>query len=156
MTADPRDILERREIEAYWTWAERLADRARQIFRHHDGNCRDVESKYDGSPITTLDRRIEEMWRAEVGATFPEHGVLGEEFPPTNPTASWQWIFDPIDGTEEFIHRLPFFGCILALHYQGNPVVAVIDHPMLDRRCSAAYARGTIENGRRVTCTYIP
>ena len=60
---------------------------------------------------------------------------------------------DPIDGTEDFVQHLPTFGSILALHYRGEPVVGVIDHPVLDMRVSAAFGRGAHYNGRRVTLT---
>jgi len=73
--------------------------------------------------------------------------------PPANPEAAYQWIMDPIDGTEDFVQHLPTFGSILALHYCGEPVVGVIDHPVLDMRVSAAFGLGAHYNGRRVTLT---
>jgi fructose-1,6-bisphosphatase/inositol monophosphatase family enzyme len=57
---------------------------------------------------------------------------------------------DPIDGTEEFVHGIPTFGTMLALHHRGVPLVGVIDHPALDIRVTAGVGLGTHRNGRRV------
>jgi fructose-1,6-bisphosphatase/inositol monophosphatase family enzyme len=57
---------------------------------------------------------------------------------------------DPIDGTEEFVHGIPTFGTMLALHHRGVPLVGVIDHPALDIRVSAGVGLGTRRNGRPV------
>lgn len=102
-----------------------------------------VERKRDGSFVTDADRAVEERLRELIAMHYPKHGVLGEEFPPKLPDADFQWIIDPIDGTEDFIHCVPTFGSILSVHYRGTPVVGVLDHPALGLRCHAAYGRGT-------------
>jgi len=105
-----------------------------------------VERKRDGSFVTNADRDVEQAIRDRVAALYPNHGVLGEEFPPTNPHAEFQWILDPIDGTEDFVHRVPTFGSILSVYYRGAPIVGVLDHPALGLRCHAAFGRGTYKN----------
>src|SRR5262249_56574546 len=81
---------------------------------------------------------------------FPDHGVIGEEYPPSRPDSEFQWIMDPIDGTEEFVHGIPTFGAMLALHHQGAPLVGVIDHPALDLLVSAGRGIGAYRNGHRL------
>jgi fructose-1,6-bisphosphatase/inositol monophosphatase family enzyme len=115
----------------------------------------DVKRKPDKSFVTSVDLQVETRLRELIAKHFPDHGVIGEEFPATNPEAAFQWIMDPIDGTEDFVQRLPTFGTILALHYHGEPVVGIIDHPVLDIQLSAAFNRGTYHNGQRVTLTDI-
>lgn len=112
-----------------------------------------VERKADGSFVTNVDLEVEDRLRTLITRRFPEHGILGEEFPPARPGARFQWILDPIDGTEDFVHRVPTFGSILALHYAGVPIVGVVDHPMLDLRCHAAFGRGTFKDATAVRLT---
>jgi fructose-1,6-bisphosphatase/inositol monophosphatase family enzyme len=57
---------------------------------------------------------------------------------------------DPIDGTEEFVHGIPTFGAMLALHHRGAPLVGVIDHPALDLLVSAGRGVGAYRNGHRL------
>jgi fructose-1,6-bisphosphatase/inositol monophosphatase family enzyme len=111
----------------------------------------EVKRKPDRSFVTSADLKVEEQWRELIGRHFPDHGIIGEEYPPTRPEAPFQWIMDPIDGTEDFVQRMPAFGSILALHYRGEPVVGVIDHPVLDIRVSAAFGLGARKNGERIT-----
>jgi histidinol-phosphatase len=143
---DPRRALAPSTIEALHNHALEFADAARAII---DDAWRDgfgVRRKRDGSFVTDADLAVEERLRQLIGAHYPEHGVLGEEFPAKHPQAEYQWVLDPIDGTEDFVHRVPTFGSILALHYRGAPVVGVLDHPALGVRCHAAFGRGTYKN----------
>jgi histidinol-phosphatase len=109
-----------------------------------------VRHKSDGSYVTDADLAVETLLRRLIEERYPTHGILGEEFPPRLPHAEYQWILDPIDGTEDFVHRVPTFGSILALYYRGAPLVSVIDHPVLGLRCHAAYGRGSYRNDTRV------
>jgi histidinol-phosphatase len=150
---DPRNELSRTDIEDFHALAQELADEARTIIRTMLGTGFSVVRKPDGSFVTGADFKVEERLREMVEKRFPEHGILGEEYAPRFPDAPFQWIFDPIDGTEEFVQRLPTFGSIIALHYRGLPVSGVIEHPALDLRVSAAFGLGAYRNGERVRVT---
>ncbi len=100
--------------------------------------------------MTDVDLAAERVLRRAIGRAFPDHGILGEEFPPTRSGAPFQWILDPIDGTTSLTHGIPFYGTIIALHHAGTPLVGVIDLPGLDRRYSAAVGLGAWCNGRRL------
>jgi len=106
----------------------------------------EVKTKDDGSPVTSADLAVEARLRALTLAAFPDHGQLGEEFPPHKPEADFRWVFDPVDGTEDFVHRVPTFGSIIGLFYRGEPVVGVIDIPMLEERVSAAFGLGAFRD----------
>jgi histidinol-phosphatase len=106
----------------------------------------EVKVKDDGSPVTSADLAVEARLRALTLAAFPEHGQLGEEFPPHKPEAEFRWVFDPVDGTEDFVHRVPTFGSIIGLFYRGEPVVGVIEIPMLEERVHAAYGLGALRD----------
>ena len=138
------------EIERYHAAALELADEARRIVRPALETGFSVETKRDRSLVTDVDRAVERRWRELIDRWFPDHGAIGEEYPPTRPESAFQWIMDPIDGTEEFVHGIPTFGTMLALHRGGVPLVGVIDHPALDIRVTAGVGLGTHRNGRRV------
>jgi fructose-1,6-bisphosphatase/inositol monophosphatase family enzyme len=139
-----------RDIERYHAAALELADEARRIVRPALERGLRVETKADRSLVTDVDRAVERRWRELIARWFPGHGALGEEYPATRPESAFQWIMDPIDGTEEFVHGIPTFGTMLALHRAGVPLVGVIDHPALDIRVNAGVGLGTFRNGRRV------
>jgi fructose-1,6-bisphosphatase/inositol monophosphatase family enzyme len=141
------------DIARYHTAAIEMADEARGIVTAALERGFRVETKLDRSLVTDADKAVERRLRELIGRWFPEHGVLGEEYPPTRPESVFQWIMDPIDGTEEFVHGIPTFGTMLALHHRGTPLVGVIDHAALDLRVTAARGLGTFRRARvRRTC----
>src|SRR5215470_469150 len=145
-----------RDIERYHAAALELADEARRIVRPALERGFSVETKADRSLVTDVDRAVERRWRELIDRWFPDHGALGEEYPPTRPDSAFQWIMDPIDGTEEFVHGIPTFGTMLALHHRGVPLIGMIDHPALDIRVNAAVGLGTHRNGHRVRLGDVP
>jgi len=144
------------DIARYHAAAVELADEARRIVGPALERGFSVETKPDQSLVTDVDRTVERRLRELIGRWFPDHGILGEEYPPTHPESAFQWIMDPIDGTEEFVHGIPTFGTMLALHHGGVPLVGVIDHPALDVRVNAGIGLGTYRNGRRIRLTDAP
>jgi histidinol-phosphatase len=138
------------DVERYHAAALEMADEARRIVLAAMARGFGVETKADRSLVTDVDRAVETHLRERIARWFPEHGVIGEEFPATGAGSPFQWIMDPIDGTEEFVHRVPTFGTMLALYHRDTPVVGVIDHPPLDLRVSAGVGLGAYRNGVRI------
>jgi fructose-1,6-bisphosphatase/inositol monophosphatase family enzyme len=66
-------------------------------------------------PVTAADRAAEAAMRTFIKRTFPEHGVVGEEFGADRPDAEYVWVLDPIDGTKSFICGMPAWGTLIAL-----------------------------------------
>ena len=143
---DPRNSLTQKEIQEYLAFVRELLAKGRKIVQEMMDVAFSATTKADESFVTAVDLAIETMVREEVQKRFPEHGVLGEELPTINPNAEYRWITDPIDGTQNLVHRLPTFGCIVGLHYKGSPVVGGIDHPLLDLCYTAGFGLGAWEN----------
>ena len=80
-------------------------------------------------PVTAADRAAEAAMRALIRRTFPEHGVIGEEFGADRPGAEYVWVLDPIDGTKSFICGLPAWGTLIALTRRGEPIYGMMHQP---------------------------
>jgi myo-inositol-1(or 4)-monophosphatase len=123
--------------------AEAAADVAgatiRPFFRAGVG----ADMKSDASPVTIADRSAELALRAVLSQRFPEHGILGEEFPAHNPEARLRWVLDPIDGTRAFITGRPVFGTLIALLDGDTPILGVIDQCVTGERWIGAAGRPT-------------
>ncbi len=130
-----------------------LADTARAILEDTPARGGEVTLKPDGSYVSQADTRIEAAWREALGRAFPDHGVIGEEYAAESPSSPWQWVLDPIDGTDNFVHGLETFGTLVALRHEGRPVLGVIDHPRLDMRVQAARGQGAYANGEALRIT---
>lgn len=127
-----------------------LADAASQIVRDGYDALGEVEGKSDGSPVTAIDRAVELRLRELVAEHAPDHGFIGEEFPPVRPQAESVWIVDPVDGTRPFIAGMPTFGVLIALRRAGRMVLGVVDQPLLQQRWVGIEGRGCTRNGAPV------
>ena len=108
-----------------------------------------AETKPDASPVTAADRAAEQLVRELIETRFPQDGIVGEEFGTVRGDATRRWIVDPIDGTRTFVRGVPFFGCLLALEENGEPLVGVMYFPALEDTIYAARGEGAWWNGRR-------
>jgi len=132
------------------SFAIRLAEAARRALAQNDGAALGVEVKPDQSFVTRMDRLIESEIRAMIKATYPDHGIIGEEEASENPGASHVWVLDPIDGTAPFILGIPVFGTLIALAVDGVPHLGVIDVPGVGGRWLGVTGRPTTLNGAPV------
>lgn len=107
----------------------------------------DVETKGDDSPVTIADRRAEELLRRRLSATFPDDGLLGEEFGEQPGTSGRRWIIDPIDGTQSFTRGVPLYGVLVGLEDRGRCVVGSVAFPPLGETYWAAHGSGAFLNG---------
>lgn len=80
-------------------------------------------------PVTEADRAAETAMRHRILATFPAHGIIGEEFGDHQPDAEYVWVLDPIDGTKSFISGFPTWGTLVALERDGVPVYGTMHQP---------------------------
>jgi myo-inositol-1(or 4)-monophosphatase len=80
-------------------------------------------------PVTAADRAAEAAMRALIRKTFPDHGIIGEEFGDERTDAEYVWALDPIDGTKSFICGLPIWGTLIALTRAGQPVFGMMYQP---------------------------
>src|SRR5919202_2403785 len=85
-------------------------------------------------PVTAADRAAENAMRALVRRTFPEHGIVGEEFGSERTDAEYVWLLDPIDGTKSFISGMPAWGTLIGLMRFGKPVFGMMHQPFLRER----------------------
>ncbi|ALK10328.1 histidinol-phosphatase [Blastochloris viridis] len=85
-------------------------------------------------PVTDADRAGEVAMRSLITRTFPEHGILGEEFGRERADATWVWTLDPIDGTKSFIAGIPAWGTLIGLMRDGVPVYGMMHQPFVGER----------------------
>ena len=137
---------DRDEILEILEAAREFAAEAGGITLNYFGGVVDAEDKHDGSPVTVADREAERKIRERVAQRFPDHGVLGEEYPPTNEGARVRWILDPIDGTRSFMRGVPLYGVLIGVEVDGRPVVGVAHFPALGEMVSAGTGVGCYLN----------
>jgi myo-inositol-1(or 4)-monophosphatase len=98
--------------------------------------------------VTEADVAVERMFRALIAGRFPTHAVVAEEMGQGGAEgASYEWVFDPIDGTTNYAHGIPFFCSSLALEIDGVATVAAIYEPLRRELFTAERGVGAWLNG---------
>jgi histidinol-phosphatase len=100
-----------------------------------------VDTKPDRTWVTDADRGVETAVRDALGRIRPGDAVMGEEYGSSG-TGSRRWIIDPIDGTSNFVRRVPVWATLLALEVDGVLDVGVVSAPALGRRWWAGRGLG--------------
>ncbi len=107
-------------------------------------------------PVTEYDLLSERHITGQLRRHYPHHRLIGEEggvydaqvSPPAADTLTWH--IDPLDGTVNFAHGLPFYCVSLGLVRGTEPVLGVVYLPASDELFSACLGSGTQLNGEPV------
>jgi myo-inositol-1(or 4)-monophosphatase len=86
----------------------------------------DVETKSRNSFVSYVDKNAEERLVAGLKAILPESGFLTEEETISERGKEFEWIIDPLDGTTNFIHKVPLFAISVALLQNNKPVIGIV------------------------------
>lgn len=123
--------------------------RAGRIQLEHFGHIQHITKKGAIDIVTEVDVEVERMFRALIAERFPGHNILAEELGAENinPSSSFCWIFDPVDGTTNYAHGLPIFCSSLALEIDGRVELGVVYDPVRRELFSAERGGGARLNG---------
>ena len=132
MTQPPDDQL----LQSIESHAVELARGAGEILSRYFGGSLSVEFKDDRGrdPVTNADTESQEFLEKGIRASFPDHGILGEEddeekAAEDEAVPDFMWVLDPLDGTKNFLHGLPVFASSVGVMYRGEPVVGAVFTP---------------------------
>jgi fructose-1,6-bisphosphatase/inositol monophosphatase family enzyme len=110
------------------------------------------EWKSDHTPLTETDTKIHELVASAIAREYPEHSLMSEESCEDEECkeAEYTWICDPVDGTHNFSHGIPTATFVLALVKNGEPILAVINDPFMDRMYYAEKGKGAYMNDKAI------
>lgn len=97
--------------------------------------------------VTETDLAVEIMLKDRLAQLVPGANFLAEESASDADLGEFTWIIDPIDGTTNFAHGLPFVANSIALWHQDRVVLGVINLPLLGELFSASEGQGAFLNG---------
>ena len=91
-----------------------------------------VSRKGPGDFVSNADMVTEKKLIEYLKKTRPDDAILSEECGeiPAQNNSPYKWIMDPIDGTNNFLHAIPFFAISLALMRHEEIIAGVIYNPI--------------------------
>jgi myo-inositol-1(or 4)-monophosphatase len=130
--------------------AVRAARAGAEVVRHGFLDSFTTEMKGVVDPVTEVDRESEVAVKAVIATHFPDDAILAEE----GGGADWRgrrvWIVDPLDGTVNFVNRIPQVAVSVALWSEGKPLVGVVVDVSRDEEFVAAHGEGAHCNGEPI------
>jgi histidinol phosphatase-like enzyme (inositol monophosphatase family) len=143
-------MLDENSLSEFAASISTMADASGELIRTEQLKAFDLQIKDDGSPVTSVDKAAEMSIRDIIAELHPDHGIIGEEHPPSAADSEFVWAIDPIDGTLPFLAGFPVFGTLIALLHNGVPVLGVIDMPMTRERWIGGSNLPSTHNGKPV------
>jgi myo-inositol-1(or 4)-monophosphatase len=134
----------------------------------HDDNRKIILEKGAHDFVTETDKTAELMLIDGLSKILPGSGFMVEEGSVSDEGKPIKWIVDPMDGTTNFIHAIPFCSISVALQVEGEIVIGIV-YGIFQRECfyswkgTSAYLNGepvfvanTIDYNRALIATGFP
>jgi myo-inositol-1(or 4)-monophosphatase len=149
MAAGYDDVLElAREVALEAGAVLRAAQRQGIEVEHTKSSPTDV--------VTEVDIAVETMIRERLKAARPTDGFLGEESGAGGGVSADRWVVDPIDGTVNFLYRIPQFSISIAFQHAGEVVAGVVHNPISGEMFAATVGGGATLDGAPITARASP
>lgn len=112
-------------------------------------NPSDIQKKGFNDLVSYVDKTSEKRLIKGLQKILPGSGILGEEGG-GNFDNKYTWVIDPLDGTTNFIHKLPCFAISIALYENKTPIIGVVNEPNFKECFSAIKDKGANVNGKSI------
>ena len=127
------------------------AYKSAEIINTYLGNLTSVDKKGPIDLVTEADIASKKNIIKTIRSRFPDHEILAEESG-LNKTAdsTCQWIIDPLDGTTNFAHQLPFFSVSIAFAVNNEIKIGIVLNPVTGELFTAVRGQGSTLNGKSI------
>ena len=130
---------------------EDIARKAGEIVIDNASKSRTIRHKGRIDLVTETDLAVEEMLKEALASLLPEADFLAEETAKDTVPGELTWIIDPLDGTTNFAHGLPFVANSIGLWHRDRMVLGVVNLPLLGELFSASHGQGASLNGKPIS-----
>ncbi len=104
--------------------------------------------------VTVTDKKVEKLLFEHLQRARPEYGFLMEEGGEVEGTSEFRWVIDPLDGTTNFMHAIPYFCVSIGLEKRSDKgsefIAAVVYDPVHDEMFMAEAGKGAFLNQRKI------
>jgi myo-inositol-1(or 4)-monophosphatase len=107
-------------------------------------------------PVSAADLAAEEAIRAVLARERPSDSILGEEGGETGPDVAaggLRWVVDPLDGTVNYLRRIPQFAVSIACEDVAGGLVGVVLNPVSGETFAATRSGPATLDGRPIAAT---
>ncbi|MBI6546871.1 MAG: inositol monophosphatase [Cyanobacteria bacterium NC_groundwater_1444_Ag_S-0.65um_54_12] len=132
-----------------------MAQAAGVVHLQYLGKIPHIAYKSDANLVTDADHAAEAIILSQIRRQFPEHAIIAEESGPSG-AGEFCWHIDPLDGTTNYAHGLPFFAVSIALAQAGEVILAVVYNAANQELFTATRNGGAYLNGKPIRVSATP
>lgn len=132
-----------------------LADSVADFIRGELGKVekQSIEYKSLNNLVSYVDKAAEQQLVEGLSRLLPEAKFIAEEGTISKAQGDWQWIVDPLDGTTNFLHQLPFFAISIGLRHKQKMVIGVV-YEVVRGECFYSWGEQKVWlNGNPIQCS---
>lgn len=115
-----------------------------------------VTEKSRSNLVTEADFSSQQLIVNSLRTHFPDHGLIGEEDEldtSVDSSSEFCWIIDPLDGTGNYVHGMPYFAVSIGLQYKGELVAGIVYDPTRQESFTAFKNGGARLNNKVIHCS---
>lgn len=121
------------------------------ILRYHNQiELLNIKNKAKNDFVSEIDKASETEIINEIHEAFPEHSILAEETGEITKDIKYQWIIDPLDGTNNYLHKYPHYAISIAMYERDKAKHCVIYDPFKEELFYASRGMGAYLNDNRI------
>jgi myo-inositol-1(or 4)-monophosphatase len=140
------------EIHKLFERVKELVKSAGSVLKEMYDSTYEIYHKGKIDLVTTADIKSEEVLKKGLKELTPDIPVIGEESFSEKEKfkSSYCWMVDPLDGTTNFAHNLPWFAISVALLKEKEPILGIIYNPIIDEFFYAIKGEGAYLNEKPI------
>ena len=145
--------MESNQLKELCLQASKIVQQAGVFIKENLGkvDAEQIEEKDRNSLVSYVDQEAEKFLVNNLGQLLPEAGFLTEEETVAQEKKTYRWIIDPLDGTTNFLHQLPFFSVSVALQKDDELLIGIV-YEVNRSECFYAYKNGgAFLNGKAIS-----
>jgi len=97
--------------------------------------------------VTEIDLAVDKAIIEKIHAAFPDHNILSEESgSEIRNLDAPTWVIDPLDGTFNFVHKIPYFATSIGVWHNNEVLFGIVSIPMTNELFWAKKGFGAFVN----------
>jgi len=116
----------------------------------HEVSKDQIEAKSLNSLVSYVDKEAEKQLITGLRNLLPEAGFITEENTVQQKHRELTWVIDPLDGTTNYLYKIPHFSISVALTAKSKPIMGCVFEVMQDKSFTAIRGMGAWEDGQKI------
>ena len=145
-------------MKEYTEFAKNIALEAGDLLlSHFRSDKMEISYKSRTDLVTNMDKASEALLYERVHSRYPEHSIVAEEGSLKETNHDIIWYIDPLDGTNNYAHGLPFFAVSIGVYSQHKNTIlsGVVYNPFLNEMFFATRDEGAFLNNNIIKTSSI-